>query len=256
MPRTPREKLGAEGEPPEVGVDELFQVGLEEFIRRRDALAKQLEQEGRGEEAAGVRRLRKPSAAAWALNQVSRRHPKKVEWLLAAHQKLGMAQTPAALKEASASRQRMVAELVEDALGLLETEGRSPSQTVRQRITRSLLSLATDEEAQEEFQRGRLVRDLEPGGWGPAIGLAPSTSQPQGRKQPEVDRARREAGQAAEKASRLSTRAAAAQERLGDAEREAARAMEAAREAQEQAKQKEREVRRLERRLRRTSQKE
>jgi hypothetical protein len=254
MPRARREKSGAEAEPPEVGV-ELFQVGLGEFVRRRDAMAKELEQEGQREEASRVRRLRKPSAAAWALNQVSRRHPKKVEWLLAAHQKLRGAQTPAALREASASRQQMVAELVEDALGLLEKEGRSPSATVRQRITRTLLSLATDEEAQEQFREGRLARDLEPGGWGPAIGLAPSTSEPAGEKQRDLDRARREAGQAAEKASRLSTRAAAAQERLGDAEREAARASEAAREAMEEAKKKEREVQRLKRRLRQRSQK-
>jgi hypothetical protein len=230
-------------------------VGLGEFVRRRDAMAKELEQEDKREEAARVRRLRKPSAAAWALNQVSRRHPKKVEWLLAAHQKLREAQTPPSLREASASRQQMVADLVEDALSLLEEEGRSPSQTVRQRITRTLLSLATDEEAQEEFRRGRLARDLEPGGWGPAMGLAPWTSETQGEKQPELDRARREAGQAAEKARRLSERAAAAQERQSDAERQAARAREAAREAEEQAKEKEREVQRLERRLRQKSRK-
>ena len=254
MPRTPKEKLGAEAESPEV--DELFEAGLGEFVRRRDALATQLEQGGKREEAAQVRRLRKPSAAAWALNQVSRRHPKKVEWLVVAHQKLREAHSPASLREASGARQQIVAELVEDAAGLLEKEGRSPSQTVRQRITRTLLALATDEEAQQDFRRGRLARDLEPGGWGPAIAPTPSSSEPRAQHQLDLDRARREAGQAAEKAGRLSARAAAAQERLGDAEREAARAMEAARAAQEETNQKEREVKRLERRLRQKSPRE
>lgn len=41
---------------------------LEDFVRRREALAKELRSAGERESAAAVKRLRKPSRTAWALN--------------------------------------------------------------------------------------------------------------------------------------------------------------------------------------------
>src|SRR5207253_699169 len=45
-------------------VDDLYGLALDEFVPRRDALAKRLRADGRREEAAEVGALRKPSVAA------------------------------------------------------------------------------------------------------------------------------------------------------------------------------------------------
>src|SRR3954451_21313497 len=57
-------------------VDELYGLALDEFVPRRDALAKRLRADGRREEAAEVAALRKPSVAAWAANQAIRSQPR------------------------------------------------------------------------------------------------------------------------------------------------------------------------------------
>src|SRR5919201_1586357 len=57
---------------PEEAVDELYGLPLDEFTPRRDELAKELRTAGKRDEAAWVKALRKPSAAAWLVNQLAR----------------------------------------------------------------------------------------------------------------------------------------------------------------------------------------
>src|SRR5262249_62367924 len=54
--------------------------------------AKELRGEGRREEAAQVAKLRKPTIAAWALNQLVRRNRREVDLLLHAGHRLRQAQ--------------------------------------------------------------------------------------------------------------------------------------------------------------------
>src|SRR5437899_2866053 len=54
-----------------VPVDTLYAVPLAEFTRRRNELAARLGQAGRREEAAAVRRLRRPSVPVWAINALA-----------------------------------------------------------------------------------------------------------------------------------------------------------------------------------------
>ncbi|MEA2287422.1 MAG: hypothetical protein QOJ21_3465, partial [Solirubrobacteraceae bacterium] len=56
--------------------DELYGLPLDAFVPERDALAKELRSDGRREEAAEVKALRKPSVAAWGVNQAVRSQPK------------------------------------------------------------------------------------------------------------------------------------------------------------------------------------
>src|SRR3954447_8139768 len=63
-------------------VDRLYGLPLEEFVAERDALAKRLRADKRREEADAVKSLRKPSVAAWAVNQVLRCHPEDRRALL------------------------------------------------------------------------------------------------------------------------------------------------------------------------------
>ena len=65
---------GRVGDPPAEAAD-LFRVAPERFIVERDALVKQLRADGRDEDAAAVKGLRKPTAVVWALNQLASRDP-------------------------------------------------------------------------------------------------------------------------------------------------------------------------------------
>ena len=77
------------------GVDDLFDGDLADFVARRDALVKQLKVEGDKAGAAAVKALRKPSAVAWAVNNVARRAPREVAALVAAGHDVRAAQARA-----------------------------------------------------------------------------------------------------------------------------------------------------------------
>ena len=75
----------------------VYQTPLEDFISRRDALAKQLRAEKRRDDAALVKALRKPSRMAWVLDSVVHEDPASLEQLAAA---IKEAQTGADLRAA------------------------------------------------------------------------------------------------------------------------------------------------------------
>ncbi|HEX6459560.1 MAG TPA: hypothetical protein VF032_11635, partial [Thermoleophilaceae bacterium] len=57
---------------PEEQLDALYGLPLEEFTPRRDELSKELRAAGSRDAAAWVKALRKPTAAAWLVNQLAR----------------------------------------------------------------------------------------------------------------------------------------------------------------------------------------
>ena len=56
--------------------ERLLAAAPDRFVAERKALAKKLRDEGRGEEAAAVEALRKPSAVVLAVNRSARDRPK------------------------------------------------------------------------------------------------------------------------------------------------------------------------------------
>src|SRR5437870_3930239 len=64
-------------------IDRLYQQPLTTFTQARDALAKRS-----GREGAMIRRLQKPSAAAWAVNQVYWHRPKVFDRLRTASERV------------------------------------------------------------------------------------------------------------------------------------------------------------------------
>src|SRR3954462_4391810 len=107
---------------PEEQVDRLYALPLDEFTAARDELAPGLRREGEGDAAAEVRGLRKPSVAAWALNQVRRGNPEQVDELIDAGRRLREAQEELLgggdrepLDRAAEDERRLVAELARHA---------------------------------------------------------------------------------------------------------------------------------------------
>jgi len=155
---------------------DLYSLPLDEFTAARDGLAQRFRSDGEAETAAIVAKLRKPSVAAWALNQVARHHPKTVDRLLDSHQALRSAGSRESLEEASQLRRKAVTELTEAAMAEL---GGGSIQT-KDRINRTLLAVATDAQGEADLKAGTLVRELEPSGvgWGDTELPAPPPRDP------------------------------------------------------------------------------
>lgn len=145
-------------------IDELFSLPLEEFTAARNQLAKELSAAGDKDGAAAVKALKKPSRAAWAVNQAARARPDDVDSLLAAGAGLRAAQD-AALR-GDASRLRAAGRALADAVQALAGHAPPVSAAVRDDITATLRAAAVDEAGGALLRRGVLVTDLEPAGFG------------------------------------------------------------------------------------------
>jgi hypothetical protein len=148
---------------------ELYGLSLAEFIPARAALVKSLRTDGRRDEAETVSKLRKPSVAAWAVNQLVRTQPREITSLFEAGDALQAAQAELlgkrgdakSLQAAVAREREVVSGLVERARELLESEGQPPSQTILDRVSQTLEAAALDEHARGVVEAGCLERELQ-----------------------------------------------------------------------------------------------
>src|SRR4051794_21531534 len=185
--------------------DALYGLTLDAFVPERDALAKRLRAGGDRAAADEVKALRKPSVAAWAVNQTVRSQPKAARalWdagdaLIAAQDELlGGSGDAAALRAAIEGERTAVDALVEAARGLLTSEGRDLGEATLERVRETLHAAAIDPDAREEVAAGRATRELAHAGlgaFGASIARAPAARV---RKAPADDAAGEEGGKAA-----------------------------------------------------------
>src|SRR5205085_3763976 len=128
-------------------IDRLYGLPLEEFTRARNEAAAELRQAGSRADAERVKALRKPTAAAAAVNRLVREHRAEVEAFLDAAAGLRDAQFGGQGDLASATRRER------DALGRLI---RIAGDAVRQ----TLQAAAVDDEAARALLEGRLEREF------------------------------------------------------------------------------------------------
>ena len=176
--------------------DELYGLALDRFIPERSALAKALRADKRRDEAAQVAALRKPSVAAWAVNQLVRTQGDAVRELFDAGDGLREAQADLlagrgdgrTLRAANERERDAVDALVETARGLLSSEGHELSPAVVERVADTLHAAALDAGAREQVRDGRLERELRHAGLGlgesPGPAPAPTQSKPERPAQP------------------------------------------------------------------------
>ncbi len=162
----------------DMDTDDLYGLALDRFVAERGALAKELRKAGRREAATEAAALRKPSVAAWAVNQLVRTQGAAVQELFDAGDALRDAQAELLSGEgsgrmlrAAGERQRAaVDELVERARGLLSSAGSELSAAVVDRVSDTLHAAALDEDAREQVRDGRLERELRHVGLGFGLG--------------------------------------------------------------------------------------
>jgi hypothetical protein len=202
--------------------DDLYALPLEEFTAARNALAKELK-------SPDVKALKKPSRAAWTLNQLARSHPRDVDALLRAGDKVRDAQTAALRGDASKMREagRDLAEAVDH---LLELAG-DASAAVRDAIAATLRAAATEPAAGELLKRGVLVSEIDPSGFGlEGAELPPEIERRKVKEQKGPD------PHLVAEAERAEARARRLTEAAGAAETRAKEARLAAEEAEEEAR--------------------
>ena len=242
-------------------VDELYGLALERFVPERTALVKQLRADGRRDEAAKVGALRKPSVAAWAVNQLVRTQRQAMDELLAAGEALREAQSGVlsgradarALREGTERERAAVEALADAARGLLSDTGHELSPATMDRVSETLHAAALDDDARERVTAGRLERELRHVGFGSGLGegsglggqtrpreragereRAQARRQAQERKKAQA--AEREAHRAVQRAERTVKSAQQRQERAAAAQRQATEELEQADAALAQAR--------------------
>jgi hypothetical protein len=231
--------------------DELYGLPPGDFTEARDALVKQLRADKERELANEVKALRKPTLAAWALNQLVRNRRKDVDKLLAAGKELRKAQEKlvasgdrAGFQRAAAKERELVAQLARDAAALAAEAGEGSSQGLEEKLAATLHAASLDEEMAGELAAGRVLRERQPvAGFG-GLELAPQPAKPPRKsakpaKADKEDAQRREREQADEAEAREELQAARLEERKAGRERDAA-AKAAARAAERAAKAEER----------------
>ncbi|HUR23187.1 MAG TPA: hypothetical protein VMZ73_04880 [Acidimicrobiales bacterium] len=204
----------------EEGVDELYGLDPNDFVAARNDLVKRLKKEGDKARAAEVAKLKRPTPAAWAVNQLARRHRNEVEQLVRLGETLRDAQDralagddPGDMRQAGRARRDAVARLAERADRLLVERGGATGAHAGD-VTATLEAASLDAEAGAAVLAGRLGTELEPpSGFGlfdltvaPAPARAKPKPQPAPADEPEAaqrdERARREAEEAVEEARR------------------------------------------------------
>ena len=171
-------------------IDELYGLPLEDFVAQRDALAKRLRADGDRDAAAEVKRLPKPTRAAWAVNRLARERPAEITALMEAGEALSGAQEqllqgaePEVLRGAADAARRLV-----DALAA-EAPADGPT---RDKVRATLHAATVDEGVRAEVASGRVVKERSASGFGGLDALV--AAAPKGRARAPRAKARAAAG--------------------------------------------------------------
>ena len=180
-------------------VRSLYGETPERFIEARDALAARLKTEGRPDEATAVKRMKKPTVPAWALNQLAARDPAGVDALIDAGSEIRAAQQAALstggradrLRDAVAARRTAVVRLSNAAAEILREAGKGAGAHVDD-VASALEIAAVDDDAGRRLRSGTFERPPAGAtGFGNVTGLTSLPGGGTGGEEAEDDAARR-----------------------------------------------------------------
>jgi hypothetical protein len=184
-------------------IDELYGLELEQFTSARNALAAELKRSGEGR-ADEVRRLAKPTRAAWALNRVARGKPEDVRALLRAGDDVRRAQERRVagarddgLDRASGQLRGALDGVQAAAREALEAAGLPATDDTLERVGRTVQAAIVDPELRRALEAGRLAEDARPSGMDALVALAAMAgSRPAAQRERSAAQAERAASKA------------------------------------------------------------
>ncbi|TMU96779.1 hypothetical protein [Streptomyces sp. DASNCL29] len=143
--------------------DELYALPPADFTAARDERAKDARTAGDRKLAERIRRLRRPTKAAWASNLLVRRQPDEAEQVLRlgealrqAHQDLDGGQ----LRKLSTQQRQLIAALARQARELTAQAGQPIGEGAQREVEETLRAVLADPDAGQEWVRGRLAKPL------------------------------------------------------------------------------------------------
>ena len=206
--------------------DQLYALRPEEFTAARNQAERELRKVGEREQADEIKALRKPNAAAGAVNRLVHEHRAEVEAFLEAAARLRDAEVAGLGDLAAATRAQR------EALEKLVALG---SESVR----RTLQAAAVDDDVAADVLQGRLVQEAEPAGFGTLLAhVDPSSVKTPAAKQAATRRGKAKAREPSTSGARPARGAASAQADASEARarlQEAKRMLEAAQAEERQA---------------------
>jgi DNA repair exonuclease SbcCD ATPase subunit len=141
--------------------DELYALPQEEFTPTRDARAKELKADK--ELSAAVKKLKKPSVAAWVVNLFVRRESDQVEQVIAIGTSLREAQEGmdgAELRALTKQRRQLTSAVTQQARSLAQDEGVKVTQAVADQVEATLTAAMLDPECAKAVRSGLLTAAL------------------------------------------------------------------------------------------------
>lgn len=161
--------MPAPPEPLDAAVDALYTQPLDGFVAARDAAARQAADAGDALGAQRIKRLPKPSVAAWVINHVVRERPDDVAALTSVGDELRAAtqdRDRARIRALDHLRKERTEALVGAVRQAGEVGGRPVSAAVLDRLTETLTAAVMDADAGAAVRAGRLARGLQHAGFG------------------------------------------------------------------------------------------
>lgn len=148
---------------------DLYAAAPEEFVSRRAVLVREARAAGDAGLAREIGTLRKPTAAAWAVNLAVRRHPEQLERLEEVGRRLREAQArldAARLTQLRADRQDLVAGFVAAARDGAAGAGRPLTAAVTEEVRATVVAALASPEVTAAVASGHLTRALSYSGFG------------------------------------------------------------------------------------------
>ena len=185
-------------------IEELYAVPPKEFTSARNAKAAALEAAGQAAEARAVRRLSKPAAPLWAVNQLARLVPKRVSHFIDVVEQVRGSQLrdPRAAAEAMQTQRAELAALTERAAEAMTKAGYRVSPAALGRISNTLIGAAVDRRLADDLRRGRLIAELPAPGFEVLAGAGAGLRVVRGGGAPQRQSERTAAQRAREQAER------------------------------------------------------
>ncbi len=159
--------------------DELYGLLPDEFTAARGKQAQHARRAGDRDLADAIKRLRKPTTAAWLANQLVRGQRDEVDALLRLGETLRATTADLAadeLRRLTGERHRLVRSLVDHGRDVAREHDRPVSDTVLQELRRTLEATLADPGSAEQFAAGRLTEALDYPGFG--VGVATAAAAP------------------------------------------------------------------------------
>jgi hypothetical protein len=177
---SPAEPAPAEPAPAEPDIEALYGERPERFVTVRNEIVKERRAAGRRDDAKAVAALRRPSVAAWALNQVARRQPETIGALLDAGLSLrdatdrALAGRRGDLRGAQDAQRKALDAVLEVAVRFGSELGSGNGDQLRRRAGNTLHAAMADAALAERLRAGRLDDDVDAPGFGFGLDVIPT----------------------------------------------------------------------------------